>query len=419
MNSIALSILLSILLLSSTSALEVKNDILTFKDKEEAVSFSFRSFWDYVPVQSAPESYKRADAIVEKLWPYFCKSYPNCEDFPRPELLLSYAAGSGSFGASHEGKLHQTNAIILSWEIHDKPRDLEFVIAHEMVHYFEKHAANNNLRDEIYSIRRQTQAGCMDYPFPLEEAKDNLMDIIKAMEHIGDRPYLVAPELAIPLEGDLGRVLERMIEKTNKFPGCKKLEKKLSFFRSKVSAGNYLYQTNDKVKNFMELSQKCFEKYPGNLLKDSISSLDLQLAGAHPSKWPEYDDLVFKEGAEFDRLRQLRNSRYENYLHLSRKLSGPQLRFHTQEDEADIKALKILLESGRRDLEQSIDYLLVELPVNEQIRCRQILDDGREPNYGPLNRFHHAECWRIWRAMKIEERYLKQKTNQKDQEAAQ
>lgn len=391
---------------TSAWSVELKNDILTFESKDEAVSYSFRSFWDYVPEGSALEAYGKADAIVEKLWPHFCELYPNCKDFPKPEILLSYAAGSGSFGAAHDGVLRQTNAIILSWELNDQPRDLEFVIAHEMIHYFEKHATKNDLKDEIFSIRRQTAAGCIDYPYPLEEVKDNLLDIIKAMEHIGDRPHLVAPELAIPLEGDLGLVLERMIEKTAHYPGCKTLQQQMSHFRSHVKAGNYIYETNDEVKSFMELSKKCFEKYPGNLLKEATKTLKLQLEGPHPSYWSEYESIVSTDGPEFDRLRHLRTNRYQNYLELSRKLVGPQLRFHTEEDEADIKALNILLKSGRRNLREGIDYLLVDLPVNEQIRCRRLLSEGKEPNYGPLNRFHHGECWRVWRAMKVEKRYL-------------
>lgn len=398
---------------------ELKNDILVFKSKEDAVSYSFRSFWDYVPHQAEKEAYKNADQIVENLWPHFCKTYKNCDDYPKPEILLSYSAGSGSFGMTFEGKLRQSNAIILSWEIHDQPKDLEFVIAHELVHYFEKHAEKESMRESIYSIRRQTYTDCLNYPFPLDELKDNLLDIIKAMEHIGDKPFLVDSDLAIPFNGELGLVLDRMAEKSITTPGCSKLPVKLSKFRSKLKADNFISKSNKKVKEFLKLAEKCFEAYPGNLLRESILSLNLKITGPDPNLSTELDAIIRTNGPEIERLQSLRNILYKHYQDLSNKLSGPQLRFHTHEDEADIKALNILLNSGRRNLEESTDYLLVGLPPNQQLRCRKQLAAGVEPAYGPLNRFHHSECWRIWRAKRIEQSFLMEKTEQKIQETAQ
>ncbi len=400
-------------------AKELKNGILVFDDKSEAAAHTVNTIWDYVPEDSQKVAYAQADAVVERLWPYFCERYPKCDKFAKPEIVMSYSGGAGSFGMLHEGRLTQTNAIVVSWEIHDQPRDLEFVIAHEMIHYFEKHTERNELADEIYAIKRQTYYKCLDYPYPLEELKENLIDIVNAIDHIGERPYLVAADLGLPFEGDLGRVFERMIEKVVRYPNCGRLTSKFRSFRSSLEAGNYLYESNEAVTSFMKMAKRCFEKYPGNLLKQSVAGLNLQMGGPDPSTWSEYDAMISTEGNELERLKRLRNSRYQRYLELSRKLSGPQLRFYTEEDDADIKSLEILLESGRRNVDEGVDYLLVDLPTTNQIRCRSFLQAGKEPNYGPLNRFHHGECWRIWRAQRVEQRYLRQLTEPSNQETTQ
>lgn len=398
---------LSVPLYSQVKPLSIQNDIIVFEDENQAANYIFSSFWDYAPPESRAKDYKKADEIVEKLWPHFCKEYPECEKMPRPKVIFKYSPGSGSFGMHHEGKLRQSNAIIMSYELTENDKDMEFVLAHEMVHYFERHAESNSLRDEITSIRRQSYEHCLDYPWPLEELKDDLLQLIEIIDEIGEKPHLVDYQLGLPIDGELGAVLEKMIEKTSGFTGCSQLLRQLDEFKSKVRRGGYLYSTEVNINQFMKEASTCFSKYDGNLLRDSIRNLHLDIAGPNPRAWPELDSLMGNDGPELERLVRIRNTKYQNYLSLSRKLSGPQLRYQSDEDIADIKALNILLESGRRNMDEYVDYLLIDLPSTEAIRCRADLQRGVEPSYGPLNRKHHGECWRIWRARKVEERFLR------------
>lgn len=418
-TQIILFALLSCAFFQKVWAIKVQNGIVMFESENEAANYAFASFWNYAPPDSRKEEYEKADKIVENLWPHFCRRYPECDKMPKPKILFSYNPGSGSFGMGYEGRLRQTNAIILSYELTDNEKDMEFVLAHEMIHYFERHAESDGLREEISSIRRQSYDHCLDYPWPLEELKDDLLNLIDIMDELGDKPHLVDYKLGLPVDGELGDVLEKMIEKTKGNMGCSQLPSKYFEFQSRVKRGGYLYDNDEKIKKFLADAENCFSLYPGNLLKDSVESLRIDLAGSNPRTWPELDGLLGTDGPELERLIRIRNTRYQSYLALSRKLSGPQLRYQTEEDIADIKALNILLESGRRGLHEHIDYLLIDLPSTEAIRCRADLERGVEPSYGPLNRKHHGECWRIWRAKKVEERFLRNLSEQNDTETPQ
>lgn len=398
--------LFTILFFQQLSGAEVRNELLIFDNKTEAVNYSFKSYWNYLPVETNQESYESADAIVNRLWPYFCQQYPDCENFPKPEILLSFSANSGSFAMDYDGKLRQSNAIILSYELLDTPKDMEFVLAHEMIHYFERHAESTDIRDDISAIKRQSYNHCLDFPWPLEEVKEDLLNLIDVINELGEKPHLISEQAGLPIDGDMGEVLMEMIQRVSNEPNCKDLTKDLNFLKLRVHNGNYLYNNDQKIQNFLKLSNDCFEKYDGNLLKDAVYHLNFQNRGANPSRWKEFDELVYKDGNELERIIEIRNSRYDDYTRLSRKLSGPQLRYQTKEDIADIRALNILLESGRRNLTEYIDYLLVGLSPSDQIRCVNDIKIGKEPNYGALNRGHHSECWRIWRAKKVEERLL-------------
>lgn len=400
-------LILTTLLFSKVWAIRLENDIVTFSDEDEAAAFVFSSMWNYVPPESQPKTYEKSDEIVNRLWPFFCKRYPDCEKRPKPEIIFSYSPGSGSFGMGYQGELKQTNAIILSFELFDNYKDLEFVIAHEMVHYFENHTETQGLREEISSIRRQSFDHCLDYPWPLEDLKDDLINLIDVMDHLGEKPHLVDYQLGLPIDGELGKILARMIEKSKDGPGCASLTAKLNVFRERVARGGYLYRNEKGISSFMKQASECFQKFEGNLLKESVDSLGIDLSGNDPRNWSEIDGLLGNDGEELERLIRIRNTLYQSYVALSRKLSAPQLRYQTEEDIADIHALNILLESGRRNMEDYVDYLLIDLPGKDAIRCRADLERGVEPSYGALNREHHGECWRIWRAKKVEERFLR------------
>ncbi|MCF8060426.1 MAG: hypothetical protein K9K67_14080 [Bacteriovoracaceae bacterium] len=384
---------------------EVINDILVFSDKKEAVNLSFSTYWNYLPKEDHPKAYEKADAIVNELMPAFCRHYPDCEKFPKPEILLSYAPDSGSFGMYYEGMVRQSNVIIISSELYLTPEDMEFVIAHEMVHYFEKHAETVEFYDEITAINRQDYDRCHEYPWPFKDVKEDLISLIEIIDELGDKPHLVSEQTGLPIDGEMGEILRRMIRMSSDDPKCKDLTSDLDKLKERVLNGNFLYKSDPRVMNFLSLTSECFEKYDGNLLKDTI--MHLRIKNADPSSWDEFDQIVNEDGDELERLIKIRTNRYNQYKTLSRKLSGPQLRYQTEEDIADVKALNILLESGRRNIVEYIDYLMVGLSPADQIRCSDDLKKGKEPNYGPLNREHHDECWRIWRAKKIEERYLR------------
>lgn len=410
------SFLLFFLLSFSALGQKLQGDVLVFKDKDEAASYALPSVWSLAPPDIKKAEYIKTQAIVETLWPQFCKRYPDCSKLPKPEILISYSPGSSTFGMLHEGQVRQSNVIIVPWELVDRTyEDLEFVLAHEMVHYFEKHAETLDIKDEIRHVHRQVFGDCYEYTYPLDKVKDDLISLMGLIEQIGEKPYMVSPYRGLPLEGILGELLYKMILKTQHLGAeCPGLYTDFRRLQDRIKKGNYLHNVDPKVAEFRERASSCFEKYEGNLLKDVMQGTTLTKGIEDNDELKKFLELINTDGHELNRLITLRDQRFISYSALSRKLSAPQLRYQTEEDIADITALNILLESGRKNIKNYLDYLLVELSTTEQIRCKDDLEKGREPNYGPLNRLHHSECWRIWRALQVEKDFIER--NQKKEE---
>jgi len=249
----------------------------------------------------------------------------------------------------------------------------------------------------------------INLPFTQENLKSYLIRLMRLIDKIGEKPQLIASTAGIPLDGKLGRVFESMILRTTYLgEKCVGLLAKFYQLKARVKSGNYLSRRDEKLVDFLESTDKCLEKYQGNLLSEiskeegfDLTEGEVQASREDLKKFIEDEN----EGTEFERLVSLRNELYLQYLRLSRKLSAPHLRFNSEEDLADVIATDILLNSGVEGISTYLEYLLVGLPIKEQIRCKDYLKNNREPSYGPLNRLHHSECWRTWRAMKIEQEF--------------
>lgn len=391
---------------------KLTNEMIEFDSKAQAVNYVFNDWWNFLDPMVHSKNYEKVDAVVEELWPLFCERYKNCADYPKPEIILTYGATSGSFGMHFQGKQRQSNGLIISHELLQTPEDLAFVLAHEMTHYFEKHAESVNLVDEIKGIKRKIYGTCLDYPFPLEELKGDLIELMKTIDHIGESPQLISSQHGIPVEGELGRLLKGMIERTRGLdPSCFPLRSKYQTLKERIEKGNFISSSDQEAKDFNDLAEKCFELYPGNLIKEVIERENLLAKSLDLEKWGEIEKLIQEDQPEMGRLRVMRNLRYQKYLNLSRKLSAPQLRFFTEEDTADVVAIHILMRAGKKNMMGHLDYLLTYLPTEKQLRCYDDLKNNREPDYGALNTEHHGECWRIWRARELEEKIKSQSSN--------
>lgn len=407
----------------SVNALELKGDIIVFKDKAEAARHALGSVWSMVPPEFQKADYIKADAIANSLRPAFCKRFPDCEKFPPPEIILSYTSGSTTFGMEHDGKMRQTNVIIIPNELIHSPKDLEFVLAHEMVHYYEKHALTNSLHDEIYHIHRQVFGNCQEFSYPIEEVREDLIDLMSLIDHIGHKAHMVSAYNGLPLDGILGEVLQKMIIQTQHYSKqCSELYGKFRSLQNRVNQGNYLHGGDPAVNKFMGDAHECFEKYEGNLLKEVMKDIPFGNSNEELETQLRFQAIIDRDSPELARLISLRNESFDKYSTLSRKLSAPQLRYHSEEDIADITAVEILLKDGKENLLDYMNYLLAELSTTQQIRCKDDLEKGREPDYGPLNRPHHSECWRIWRALQMEKTYketlAKEKSDKNNQETS-
>ncbi len=400
------SLFLLIFLLEA-NATKKQGLLFTYDDPIKASEDVFKEdSWNFVHPKVRPKKYAIAQEISEPLYVALCAKYKKCKDFPKPEILLSYVDTTGAFAKEVDGKPTQTNAIVLPLELIDTPDQLEFVLAHEMIHYFEEHGTQTTLGEQISAVKKQSYHDCLSYDQPYKLVEGNLVQLIGLVDELGHAPHIVSREAAIPLDGDLGKVLEKMILKNFKKENqCQETFTLFLELKSHNKKGNYLSASGNEFKEFKKKAHTCFESYQGNLLADVLVEEKLFL-DLDPNLWPELDDAVKNDTlSEFNRLQTIRNIRYNEYTRLSRELSAPQLRYQSQEDIADIKAIEILIDLGHEKISNRLEYLLSDLPKIEQIRCRDDLKNKREPSYGPLNSVHHSECWRIWRAQKVEQRY--------------
>lgn len=400
----------SLILLSvffQINAAQIKGSIYVYEDHEEAARDAFAgAYWNYAKPDYNKKDYATVKNLLEPLYKTICAKYNKCDDFPQPTVLLSFDDTTAAFARVVEGKPVQTNILIISNELLKNSEQLEFVLAHELIHYFEEHGKQQTLGEKISAIKKQAYQDCLDYDEPLEVVEGNLIQLIGLIDELGSKPHLISSQAAIPLDGDLGRALEKMIYKSfGKNYNCNRAHILFIKLKRMHEKGNFISSNSPEYKDFQKLASSCFESYQGNLLADVFEQEKLFL-DLDPNLWPEIDKIIKNDDiSELNRLQTLRNIRYNEYTRLSRELSAPQLRYQTHEDIADIRAIEILIDLGHENIANRLDYLMTDLSSLEQIRCRDDLKNNREPSYGALNSLHHHECWRIWRAQKVEQRY--------------
>ncbi len=386
---------------------EISSGYIVFDDKSEAAKEAMpHRYWGYIPFARAKKRYRQAEELIAPIFEALCKRYENCDTIPSLEVVLSYHNDSHTIGLEHEDKQYQTNALVLSMELLKEPEQFEFVVAHELIHYFEKHGEVTTLNEEITSIRRQVGSKCVDYDEPHEVVGGNLIELVNLMEELGEKPQIISTSVGLAFDGELNSLLERMLFKSlSHGKSCIDAKLILPKLKEHYKRGSYLTGLNSDYLKFKEEVIPCFEAYDGNLLKDIVEEKGLftELPKDVRTKLAAIIDNE-SLGTELERLQLLRNSRYAEFTRLSRELSAPQLRFQTNEDVADVMAVNLLLDMGKKNVASRLEYLLAGSPTVKQIRCKDDLEKNREPDYGPLNKKHHDECWRIWRAQKIEQR---------------
>ncbi len=402
-------IILNILFFScKLSAVEIKNGIVVFNNAEEALPYVFKASWNYVNAPLAPASYKKVELALDDLYAPLCQKFKDCKNFPRPIIMLSNNGLSASFGLIFNQTRRQSNILIISEELVFNQKNLEFVIAHELVHYFSLHAETSSPASEIYDIYKSEQGSRENFKYPFDVVKFDLLQLLDLMQDLGPRAHLIASGHALSVSGNLGKLTLLMAHSMENYNGdCKGLVHQLRRLEANQTAGNYLSSTDQKVLKFLKDANSCFEKFQGNLIEE-ISRKE----GIFSKEQGKVLEIIKQDSNELKRLQQIHSLKMESYTILSQKLGGPKIRLLNEEDFADLKALELLLSLGKSNMEHYIGYLLTDASPRGQLKCFSELEAGREPFYGVLTNPHHHECWRVWRAKKFEEDY-REKQNSK------
>lgn len=386
----------------------MKNNIVIFDSAHEALPFAFKAPWNYVGKSQAPKAYKEVEATVESLFQALCISFLECKQFPKPIVMLTNNGESGSFGLFFDQRQRQSNILLVSQELSSNQKHLEFVIAHELVHYFSLHAQTSTPDQEVSEVYRSVNGKREYFDYPQDQVKMDFLRLIDAMEDLGPRAHLISSAHNLSVSGQMGKLSEAMLREVSKYgPECLRLGIQFKRIKSIQSTGNFLSSLNIEVIRFLETATNCFEQYPGNLLKDTILRENLLKKSSD-----EITEIIEGNGAELKRLQELHAHKMKTYTSLSQKLGGPQIRFENEEDLADVMAIKLLLGLGRRGMRQYTDYLLTDSSARDQLKCFADLNSNKEPFYGVLINTHHEECWRIWRAQRVEESFLRANQSQ-------
>ena len=95
-----------------------------------------------------------------------------------------------------------------------------------------------------------------------------------------------------------------------------------------------------------------------------------------------------------DILLELNEENLENYRAIYQLINGENIRFLSEEDEADLFLLLVMGDSSKFDL------LFQNRATNDMERCVEYIEQSGEPFYGSLTEIH-PRYWRLWRNKKI------------------
>lgn len=399
-----IAFVLSIFLLSwKLPAAELRNSIVIFNSAEEALPYVFKAPWNYVNSALAPTSYEKVEKTLDEVFNPLCQKFPNCKDFPRPIVMLTNNGDSASFGLIFDQRRRQSNVLLVSEELAFNRKHLEFVVTHELVHYFSRHAETEGAELEISDIYKSYKGVKEAFEYPFDEVKYDFLNLRKLMNELGPRAHLISSIHGFSVNGTLGSLIQSMLAEVGKYGSqCMRLGLQFKRIKSIQASGKFISSLNGEVLKFLKTSKLCFEKYPGNLIQD-VSKKE----GIFTDVQDDIKALVEIDSGELRRIQEIHRLKMRAYTSLSQKLGGPQIRFENEEDIADLIALEFLLSLGRKEMRQFTDYLLTDAIPRDQLKCFSDLNENKEPFYGVLTNSHHEECWRIWRAQQVESNFKK------------
>ena len=144
---------------------------------------------------------------------------------------------------------------------------------------------------------------------------------------------------------------------------------------------------------FVENARICFEG------KNEILH---QLVREHPENWKisssDQIKLFDHNKNPIDILLELSEKDLEDAREIHHIINGDNIRYLSEEDEADLFMLLVMGDSGKYAPLFDIEVKAAEEKMK---KCVEYIEQSGEPYYGSLSGHHHSSCWRLWRNEKI------------------
>lgn len=386
----------------------------TSKAAQDFVSASSLNSSDdpYVFVKSNDPAYKTAATILKSVVEAHVKLNPEYAKLPMPQLLLVKSPADTAEAAGFDPETKTFPFIVLiSKEMLADPVALQGVLAHELAHIYLKHG---KVKDSS-NPSNWTYVDCGNSTPLSDENFDTVQTFIEATAKLGltdNEAFLELPN-TVSIDNGYLNFLDTLVNKYNDKVCLDAKETYEGWLKSSeegLDAAHFTFnfsnETADKVRFFSTHLSKKLHDCLAN--KPHISYMDLArkswdikkadeafiLRSMSPKERERFneDERVFNSQPNMaDGLTELIRLNKNRVEESQAKIDMTKIRFHSQEDEADILAVKALKRinvspNGLNDF------------LTKEDSCGDLTN---EPEYGTLLDSHHSDCWRAWRNTKL------------------
>lgn len=368
------------------------------------------------------EQYARLDYASQKLHETYLSYFNTTEEkYPKPYVIFELGQYSANFSAPTKYGYLPSNFISLSVNHISNDDGMWSILAHEMAHYYHKHATAHTkfIRASYTEQRELTEDN--SYGMDIENNQDlaDKLDqiLLSGRTYEGNRSSVAnLTKVRIGSTDPMIRVIAKEYTKVaaSSEMACTAVINQLNDIIKKgellVAEINAL---NDVAKNCSETKDGKVQDllkyfYKPQLINFLMASPQSFLTAPSVTSREVSKSIMAKDHPIVTGLKMIAAYRTE-LKDLVNSIDWESLQFYTHEDEADITAFKILNELGIAHYQLN----MLDFVFNKN-KCVDSINDAEvEVEYFGATELdtHHSSCWRVYRTMQMLNKYSKGNVN--------
>jgi hypothetical protein len=404
------------------SAYRESDNYVIFEEGDNEIFNSYKNFLkrqgiylqELIRDDVSKEKYALLDKAKEQLHKTYLKYFKVSEqNYPMPYVIFEMGQYSANFSAPTQSGYKPSNFISLSLNHISNEGGLWSILAHEMAHYYHKHAAKKSqfikasyTEHEHRELSQENGYGMdIDNSPELAAKLDQILLAARAYEggrgnvanlskvRIGPNDPMIKA-IAREYQGLVGSVemacsaivgrLNEIISKgdltTSDLNSLNPLAKSCTRSKDGEVSGILKYMYKPQIVSFLTQKPDLLLNAPGLAIREIAKSI------------------LENDHAIVTGLKAIMAYRTE-LKQLVESIDWDNLQFYTHENEADITAFKILNELGIAHYQLN----MLEFVFNKNKCVDSITDAEIEVEYFGVTELdtHHSSCWRVYRTMQM------------------